>query len=319
MMTLTRFKTFPNLATRDLHRIVAVASGLALTVVAAGLYAGASWATALWPWSDVGMTYVFLAAVLASAIAPSIWIGITGEMAVLAPGALNTLILNLMFGAYLGFRGIDRGEPKLIIAAAVNLAFAPFFVSLLRRSRAIPVKDTRPMPRFVTVALWSFCAILVVVGIPLLIQIDNVFPWAISPQTSTIFGCVFLGAGGYFAYVARRPYWVFGLAPLLGFLGYDLVLLTKYTEFLRHPSAYIDLFRGPSAGITGSYGSYYGSYASATTAAGNGVNEQSLAVYLAVIGLSALFAAILLFVNPATRLRLRSPLNLRRLRQSFAA
>jgi hypothetical protein len=56
MMTLTRFRTFPILATRDLHQIVAVASGLALTVVAAGLYAGASWATAFWPWADVRMT-----------------------------------------------------------------------------------------------------------------------------------------------------------------------------------------------------------------------------------------------------------------------
>jgi hypothetical protein len=304
MMTSMRLRAFSAFDTRYLHRTVAVLSGLALTVVAAGLYARASWATALWPWPDVRMTYVFLASVLAAAIAPSIWIGVTGEMAVLAPGALNTLLLNLMFAAYLGARGLRRDEPKLLIAAAVNLAVVPFFVSLLRRSRTIPIKDMRPMPRLVTYALWTICCMLVVVGVPLLIQVENVFPWSLTPQTSTIFGCVFLGAAGYFAYVARQPYWVFGLAPLLGFFAYDLVLFTPYVDLLRRPS-------GGLSGSYGAYGGYYGSYGA--TAAGDGVNERSLAVYLAVLGVSALFATIFLFVNPATRLRARSLLGLRRL------
>jgi hypothetical protein len=303
-MTSIRPRAFSVFALRYLHRTVAVVSGLALTVVAAGLYARASWATALWPWPDVRMTYIFLASVLAAAIAPSIWIGVTGELAVLAPGALNTLFLNLMFAAYLGARGLRRDEPKLLVAAAVNLAVVPFFVSLRRRSRAIPVKDTRPMPRLVTFAMWTICGLLVVVGIPLLIQVDNVFPWSLTPQTSTIFGCVFLGAAGYFAYVARRPYWVFGLAPLLGFFAYDLVLFTPYIDLLRRPA-------GGFSGSSASYGGYYGSYG--TTVTGNGVNEWSLAVYLAVIGVSAVFAAVFLFLNPATRLRVRSFSGLRQL------
>src|SRR5690349_10091487 len=150
MMASMRVRACAVFDPRYLHRTVAVLSGLALTVVAAGLYARVSWATALWPWPDVRLTYVFVASVLAAAIAPSIWIGVTGELAVLAPGALNTLILNLMFAAYLGGRGLRRDEPKLLIAAAVNLAVVPFFVSLLRRSRRLPVQDTRPMPRIAT-------------------------------------------------------------------------------------------------------------------------------------------------------------------------
>ncbi|MEA2531059.1 MAG: hypothetical protein QOG89_2703 [Thermomicrobiales bacterium] len=248
MMTLTRPRMLSSIDARDAHRIVAVVSGLTLSVVGIGLYAGASWATTLWPWPDVRMTYVFLASVLAAAIAPSLWIGINGELAVLAPGALNTLLLNLMFAAYLGARGLRSDEPKLLVAAAINLAVVPLFVSLLRRSRAIPVKDTRPMPRVVTVALWTACAMLIVVGVPLLMQVENVFPWTLTPQTSTIFGCIFLGAAGYFAYAARQPYWVFGKVPILGFLAYDLVLF----------SPYIDLLRRPSAGISSSYGSYGG-------------------------------------------------------------
>ena len=155
------------------------------------------------------------------------------------------------------------------------------------------------MPRVVTYALWTICGMLVVVGAPLLVQVENVFPWSLTPQTSTIFGCVFLGAAGYFVYVARQPYWVFGLAPLLGFLAYDLVLFTPY----------VDLLRRPSGGLSGSYGAYgaYGGYSGyGTTVAGNGVNERSLAVYLLVLGVSALFAVIFLFLNPATRLRLRA-------------
>ncbi|MEA2515770.1 MAG: hypothetical protein QOJ59_5259 [Thermomicrobiales bacterium] len=309
MMTLTRRRMLSSIDARDTHRIVAVVSGLALSLVGVGLYAGASWATSLWPWPDVRMTYVFLASVLAAAIAPSLWIGITGELAVLAPGALNTLLLNLMFAAYLGARGLRSDDPKPLIAAAINLAVVPLFVSLLRRSRAIPVKDTRPMPRVVTIALWTACAMLIVVGVPLLMQVENVFPWTLTPQTSTIFGCIFLGAAGYFAYAARQPYWVFGKAPILGFLAYDLVLF----------SPYIDLLRRPSAGISSSYGSYGGyddTYT--TTAAGNGVNEQSLAVYLAVIGVSALFATFFLFVNPKTRLRLPTLSGFRRFTPSLS-
>lgn len=314
MVTLTRPKFFLNLETQDLHRIVAVGSGLALTVVAAGLFARASWATSLWPWPDVAMTYVVLASVLAAAILPSIWIGITGEMAVLAPGALNTLILNLMFGIYLGFRGIDHDDLKLVIVAAVNLAFVPFFVSLFRRSRNVPVSDARPMPRFVTYVLWAIFGILVIVGLPLLFQVDNVFPWDLSPQTSTIFGCVFLGASGYFFYVARRPYWIFGLAPLLGFLGYDIVLLAKYTDFFRHPSRYIDIFSRSTSEMSVSYGAYasYGSQYDSSIAATTGVNELSLAVYLAVLVVSALFALVTLFVYGPTRIHIRSFQNLRR-------
>jgi hypothetical protein len=304
MTSSLRPRTLAAMQRRVFHRIIVVASGLALMVIAAGLYARASWATALWPWPDVRMTYIFLASVLAAAIAPSIWVGVTGEFAVLARGALNSLLLNVMFAAYLGARGLRREEPKLLIAAAINLAVVPAFFSLLRRSRSVPVRDTRPMPRLVTFVLWTICGLLVVVSVPLLVQVENVFPWVLSPQTSTIFGCVFLGAAGYFAYVARQRYWVFGLAPLLGFLAYDLVLFTPYVDLLRRPA-------GGLSGSYGAYGGYYGSYA--TTAAGNGVNERSLAVYLAVLGVSALIAVFLLFVNPATRLRVGSLAELRRL------
>ena len=301
MMTIgvMRERALARFETRDLHRFASIVSGIGLTAVGAGLYTRASWATALWPWPDVRMTYIFLASVFAAAIAPSLWIGISGELAALAPGALNTLLLNLMFAVYLGARGLRRDEPKLLIAAAVNLAVIPIFVSLLKRSRAIPVRDLRPMPRVVTFAFWTICAMLIVVGLPLLVQVEHVFPWDLTPQTSTMFGCVFLGAAGYFAYVARKPYWAFGAPPLLGFLAYDLVLFTRY----------IGLLRKPSADLSGSYGAY-GSYGA--TASGNGVNEQSLAVYLAVLGLSALFAVFFLFVYPPTRLRLGSLAGLRR-------
>ncbi|MEA2594957.1 MAG: hypothetical protein QOF01_1426, partial [Thermomicrobiales bacterium] len=53
MMTLTRPRMLSSIDARDAHRIVAVVSGLALSVVGIGLYAGASWATSLWPWPDV--------------------------------------------------------------------------------------------------------------------------------------------------------------------------------------------------------------------------------------------------------------------------
>lgn len=284
-----------NIDARTVHRLVAVGSGLALTVVAAGLYTGASWATALWPWADVRMTYVFLASILAAAIAPSIWIGVTGELAALAPGALNTLLLNLMFAAVLGVRGLSHDEPKLLIAAAVNLAFVPMFIWLLRRAQAIPVKDTRPMPCVVTYMLWATCVILIVVGIPLLIQIDNIFPWGLSGWTSTMFGCIFLGAAGYFAYVARKPDWAFGAPPLVGFLAYDIVLFTAYRDF-----SFLRSSPNDGAGAYGSYGSY------GSAAGGNDVNERSLAVYLVVLGVSALFAVFFLVISPATRLRVRS-------------
>ncbi len=62
-------------------RFACIANGVAYFVVGAGLYVKAPWATSLWPWPDVGMSYVFLASIAAAIGAPSIWIGLTGEFA----------------------------------------------------------------------------------------------------------------------------------------------------------------------------------------------------------------------------------------------
>jgi hypothetical protein len=55
-----------------------------------------------------------------------------------------------------------------------------------------------------------------------------IFPWDLSPDSSLIFGCIFLGDAFYFIYALLRPYWGNAFGQLLSFLAYDLVLIVPF-------------------------------------------------------------------------------------------
>ncbi|HMZ06679.1 MAG TPA: hypothetical protein PK078_03600, partial [Anaerolineales bacterium] len=95
-----------------------------------------------------------------------------------------------------------------------------------------------------------------------------IFPWELNPDSSVVFGCIFLGDAFYFLYGLQRPHWHNALGQLLSFLAYDLVLIVPFILLFNtiEPSRYINLI-----------------------------------IYIAVLVYSAAVAIYYLFLNPQTR------------------
>jgi hypothetical protein len=91
----------------------------------------------------------------------------------------------------------------------------------------------------------------------------------LNPNSSTIFGCIFIGDAFYFLYGLFRPRWQNARGQLLSFLAYDLVLILPF----------LALF--------------------------NAVKPEhlvSLIVYVSILIYSGALAVYFLFLNPPTRL-----------------
>jgi hypothetical protein len=262
-----------------------LANGAFWIAIGVGLYARAGWATSLWPWPDVGMSYVFLASILAAIAAPSIWIGVTREFAAFAGVGINTMIVNAGVGTYLAWRAYRWNEAltgPIVVCIAAFLLGAAFYLW----SRRLAVLDPRPMPPIVRGAFVLFGTILVLVGGALALQMPRVFPWNLQPQSSTLFGLIFLGAASYFFHAVARPRWAFGAAPLWAFLAYDLVLFAPYLRLLvgsADDAAFADDYGGAVDGAAA-------------------VNLPSLSIYLTVLAVSTLLALFMFLVHPRTRL-----------------
>jgi hypothetical protein len=90
------------------------------------------------------------------------------------------------------------------------------------------------MPRLVRISFAIFTIVLLLVGALLVLRRPVVFPWPLKPESSVIFGLIFLGAATYFAIAQRSSKWHSARGQLTGFLAYDLVLIGP---FLAHFSA----------------------------------------------------------------------------------
>ena len=54
-----------------------------------------------------------------------------------------------------------------------------------------------------------------------------------NPNSSVVFGCIFIGDAFYFLYGLSRPYWSNACGQLLSFLAYDLVLIIPFVLLLN--------------------------------------------------------------------------------------
>lgn len=251
---------------RDLvFRGALVLVGLVALVGAAGFLLGWRDVTRIWPFTGYGMAPVFLASILAAIAAPVIWIGLSGEFAALRGGASNLLVTG---GGIAGY-GLSQsgGDPagRVQLFAIIHLAIAVVALLLLVASQRAAWRDDRPTPVLVRIAFGIFGIGLVVVGTALVLR-QNVFPWLLQRDTSIVYGIIFIGAAVYFAYGLWRPVWGNAQGQLVGFLAYDLVLIVPLVRLW---------FVAPSL---------------------------SLAVYLAVIAVSAVLAIWYLALSPRYRL-----------------
>lgn len=238
-------------------------------LLALGFYLQVDGATRLWPWTDGRLSYIFLGSILAAIAAPILWIGLTGELGASRAGALNLLLPSVAGSAYFAWLWLERDAGSLLVAALVFAGLAAINFVVFLWSRRIPLRDTRPTPTLVRASFAVFAIALILVGSALVMRADHIFPWPLKPESSLMFGMIFLGAAVYFIYATLVPVWTNAVGQLLGFLAYDLVLIVP---FLDHFSAVKDDHR------------------------------LSLMIYLAVILYSAALSIYYLAIHPATRL-----------------
>lgn len=241
-------------------------SGLVLLLFAFGFIIQHPFATSIWPWEDGRYSYLFVGSILAAVSAAMLWISWTGEFGALPAGALNIFVIALTTSIYF-FKLASNGSTDLTPFGVFSALFAIASLIAFFWSARIPLKETRPMPKPVKVSFWIFIASLFAAGGSLILQAP-IFPWKLNPDSSIIFGCIFLGDAFYFLYGMFRPNWHNALGQLLSFLVYDLVLIVPFAGLLNtvEPDRLV-----------------------------------SLIIYTAVLIYSSVLAIYYLFINPQTR------------------
>lgn len=208
-------------------RAVTVLGGLVILVFAFGFVFQSPYATNLWPWPDGRYSFLFIGSILAAVSAAALWIGWTGEFGVLPAGSLNIFVIAAGTSIYFFKLALRDGRTELIpFGIASLLAVVTSGIAFAWRRR-IPLPTTLPTPSLVKISFGIFIASLILAGGALVLRAP-IFPWKLNPDSSVIFGCIFLGDAFYFLYGLYRPVWINAKGQLLSFLAYDLVLIVPF-------------------------------------------------------------------------------------------
>jgi len=207
-------------------RYATVLGGLVILVLALGFIFQIRFTINLWPWPDGRYSYLFIGSILAAVSAAAFWIGWTGEFGALPAGSLNIFVIAVTTAIYF-FQLARDGRPELIPLGITGLSSAVVSGAAFLWSRRLPLADSRPTPSLVRVSFGIFTASLIFAGGALILRAP-IFPWKLNPDSSVIFGCIFLGDAFYFLYGLFRPRWHNALGQLLSFLAYDLVLIVPF-------------------------------------------------------------------------------------------
>lgn len=209
-----------------LLRGITLVLGSVFLLYAVGFIFQFPFALAIWPWEDGRYSYLFVGSILAAVSASAIWIGWTGEFGALSGGALNVFVIALTTSIHF-FRLASHGRANMTFYAILAVLSALISLAAFWWSLWIPLTDSSLIPKLVRVSFWIFSAALFLSGGALILQAP-IFPWDLNPDSSVVFGCIFLGDAFYFLYGLIRPMWKNAQGQLLSFLAYDLVLILPF-------------------------------------------------------------------------------------------
>lgn len=251
-------------------RVFVVLFGLADLVLTIGYYLRLPWATSTWPWPAEPLDFLLISSFLAGATVVILWLGLVGDWGAAAGATMNVGLMNAGAAAYL-FHRWHESQPHdaaLLRRAIAFTVFAIVNAGVLAWSLRQPIRDGRKIDKFLHVSLTVFTIVLLIASVQLFRQSPTIFPWELEPETSIMFGWLFLGSAVYFGWATIRPSWHNARGQLLAFLAYDLVLILPYA--LLFPSVQPEHF-------------------------------TSLCIYMAVLVYSTLLAIYYLFINKKTR------------------
>jgi len=207
-------------------RSLILIGGLVILVLAFGFIFRVPLVLSLWPWEDGRYSYLFIASILAAVSAAALWIGWTGELGAFPAGSLNIFVIALTTSIYF-FNLTSHGRSGMLVFGLASILMALASGAVFFWSRRLPLTDPRPTPILVRVSFGIFIVSLFLAGGALILRMP-VFPWNLNPDSSVIFGCIFLGDAFYFLYGLFRPRWGNALGQLLSFLAYDLMLIVPF-------------------------------------------------------------------------------------------
>ena len=207
-------------------RTLTLIGGLFILALAFGFIFRIPLALSIWPWEDGRYSYLFIGSILAAVSAAALWIGWTGELGALPAGSLNVFVIALTTSVYF-FNLVSQGRSELFSVGIASMLMTLTSGAAFLWSRRLPLTDPRPTPALVKVSFGIFIASLFLAGGALVLRLP-VFPWDLNPDSSVVFGCIFLGDAFYFLYGLFRPRWGNAFGQLLSFLAYDLVLIVPF-------------------------------------------------------------------------------------------
>jgi hypothetical protein len=213
-------------------RSLTVFGGLLILLFAFGFIFQVPTATSIWPWPDGRLSYLFIGSILAAVSVAAFWIGWTGELGALPAGSLNVFVIAVTTAIYFFHLSTQAGRSNLIPYAAAALLMALAGGAAFLWSQRIPLRESPPTPALVRVSFGIFVASLILAGGALILRVP-IFPWTLNPDSSVIFGCIFLGDAFYFLHGLFRPRWHNALGQLLSFLAYDLVLIVPFVSLFQ--------------------------------------------------------------------------------------
>jgi len=211
-------------------RIVFLAYGVFFVSVAAVLYVGSAFASDIWPWQEVRLCTFFLGALLAAYGAGCLTVAACGEWTAAVGGSTALAVAFTSFSSQVAFVELSGVPTELVIPAAIlgglGLVAA---INLAVIAKAKPVLERAPNSLLIVFRVMAVC--IFAVGIALLSGVHGLLPWALSPQTRLLVGCVLIGFSANYAVTALRGSWAGAQVVLVGLLTYDAMMLMP---LLRH-------------------------------------------------------------------------------------
>jgi hypothetical protein len=241
--------------------------GVLILLVAFGFIFQISLVLRFWPWRDGPLSYLFVGSILAAVSAAALWIGWSGDFGALPAGSLNVFVIAVTSGFYFFLLILRDGRTALVPFALWMLVMAITSGAAFFWSRGLAMLDPRPTPGLIRISFGIFLVSLLFAGTALVLRAP-IFPWKLNPDSSVIFGCIFLGDAFYFLYALLYPRLSNAIGQLLSFLAYDLVLI------------------GPFLKLFGKVEPEF---------------RISLIVYVSVLLFSGAIAVYYLFIHPQTR------------------
>jgi len=216
---------------RNVIRASLLTLSLGLLLVGFGFWLRADWALALWPWPDGPLSYLFIASIVLAEGATLAWTAATLKLHAARGGALGFAAMNFGIAGYTFWLYSQRHEFLLLNWAIVCSSLGIGSILLFLIGGKYPRFNNLPSPLIVRQSFLVFAVALFIATAMLLARAPVVFPWPLNQDSSTMFGFLFLVSAVYFFDGWLRPSLANFYGQLIGFLVYDIVLITPY---LRH-------------------------------------------------------------------------------------